>query len=152
MPYGYDNPPACPRVRLAQAFAHVDKVVRELFGVRAAFESFDKPKSQFSVDAQHVFIAYNGVYVEGTPPHLPCGLYAGGLSYIEIAEHLGLAPSTVRTHLAAIYRKMGVSSKLELRDALGPSVLASGSADPQPPLREKPSIAVLAFENMSGDP
>ena len=78
--------------------------------------------------------------------------YAGGQNYLEIAQHLGLAPSTVRTHLAAIYRKMGVSSKLDLRD-----VLASSTPEPHPvetrsPLPEKPSIAVLAFENMSGDP
>lgn len=40
--------------------------------------------------------------------------YANGASYREIAEHLFLAPSTVRTHLSTIYRKLGISSKLEL--------------------------------------
>ncbi|MDF1777894.1 MAG: LuxR C-terminal-related transcriptional regulator [Rhizobiaceae bacterium] len=40
--------------------------------------------------------------------------YAGGATYHTIAEQLCLAPSTVRTHLATIYRKLEVSSKLEL--------------------------------------
>ena len=76
--------------------------------------------------------------------------FARGENYQQIADRLCLAPSTVRTHLATIYRKLGVSSKLELRDILFPVV-----ADPTvgfPPRPEKPSIAVLAFENMSGDP
>ncbi|MEL7013280.1 MAG: LuxR C-terminal-related transcriptional regulator, partial [Pseudomonadota bacterium] len=79
--------------------------------------------------------------------------YAGGESYQQIADRLCLAPSTVRTHLAAIYRKLGVSSKLELRDRLGAAddtkIDPDGACPTQP---EKPSIAVLAFENMSGDP
>lgn len=40
--------------------------------------------------------------------------YAGGATYQMIAGKLCIAPSTVRTHLAAIYRKLEVSSKLEL--------------------------------------
>jgi DNA-binding CsgD family transcriptional regulator/GAF domain-containing protein len=40
--------------------------------------------------------------------------YAGGATYQEIAEVLCIAPSTVRTHLATIYRKLEVSSKLDL--------------------------------------
>ena len=40
--------------------------------------------------------------------------YAGGATYQTIADALCIAPSTVRTHLAAIYRKLEVSSKLEL--------------------------------------
>ncbi|SHK14642.1 TolB amino-terminal domain-containing protein [Shimia gijangensis] len=79
--------------------------------------------------------------------------YAGGATYQKIADTLSIAPSTVRTHLATIYRKLGVSSKLELRDALIPVASAqSNQAVEFPPRPEKPSIAVLAFENMSGDP
>ena len=44
--------------------------------------------------------------------------YATGDTYHRIAERLCIAPSTVRTHLAAIYRKLGVSSKLELHKVL----------------------------------
>ena len=40
--------------------------------------------------------------------------YAGGQSYREIAERLFIAPTTVRTHLSTIYRKLGVSTKIEL--------------------------------------
>jgi len=40
--------------------------------------------------------------------------YAGGATYQTIADKLCIAPSTVRTHLATIYRKLEVSSKLEL--------------------------------------
>jgi len=40
--------------------------------------------------------------------------YAGGATYQKIANTLCIAPSTVRTHLATIYRKLEVSSKLEL--------------------------------------
>lgn len=81
------------------------------------------------------------------------GDYAPGESYQQIADRLCLAPSTVRTHLAAIYRKLGVSSKLELRDRL--THVATKIADlliDYPIRPEKPSIAVLAFENMSCDP
>ncbi|MGP6086291.1 LuxR C-terminal-related transcriptional regulator [Antarctobacter jejuensis] len=44
--------------------------------------------------------------------------YAAGCSYQEIAEDLHIAPSTVRTHLATIYRKLEVSSKVELANRL----------------------------------
>ena len=44
--------------------------------------------------------------------------YAQGDTYQAIAARLGIAPSTVRTHLATIYRKLEVSSKLDLRARL----------------------------------
>lgn len=44
--------------------------------------------------------------------------YASGDTYHRIAERLSIAPSTVRTHLATIYRKLGVSSKLQLHKVL----------------------------------
>ncbi|MEM9434649.1 MAG: LuxR C-terminal-related transcriptional regulator [Pseudomonadota bacterium] len=44
--------------------------------------------------------------------------YAGGETYQTIADTLCIAPSTVRTHLATIYRKLEVSSKLELATRL----------------------------------
>lgn len=44
--------------------------------------------------------------------------YAGGNTYMVIADDLRIAPSTVRTHLAAIYRKLAVSSKLQLHARL----------------------------------
>jgi len=49
--------------------------------------------------------------------------YSGGASYREIAARLFIAPTTVRTHLSTIYRKLGVSSKIDLHNVLngGPS-------------------------------
>lgn len=44
--------------------------------------------------------------------------YAGGATYQKIADNLCIAPSTVRTHLATIYRKLEVSSKQELATQL----------------------------------
>lgn len=44
--------------------------------------------------------------------------YADGGTYHGIAEAIGIAPSTVWTHLATIYRKLEVSSKVELFKAL----------------------------------
>ncbi|MAZ01667.1 MAG: histidine kinase [Sneathiella sp.] len=43
---------------------------------------------------------------------------ARGEHYQQIAEYFGIAPSTVRTHLTTIYRKLRVSSKIELHKVL----------------------------------
>ena len=40
--------------------------------------------------------------------------YAEGQSYKEIARSLGIAPTTVRSHLRTVYRKLGVTSKIAL--------------------------------------
>jgi DNA-binding CsgD family transcriptional regulator len=37
--------------------------------------------------------------------------FADGMTYREIGDSLHIAPSTVRTHLAAIYRKLGIHRK-----------------------------------------
>lgn len=79
--------------------------------------------------------------------------YAGGQTYQSIADTLCIAPSTVRTHLSTIYRKLGVSSKLELHERFGAAEITKFGQDTAFPARPKqPSIAVLAFENMSDDP
>lgn len=71
--------------------------------------------------------------------------YSSGETYHQIADRLCIAPSTVRTHLSTVYRKVGVTSKLELHKYFENTGI-------QPTLHnDKPSIAVLAFENMSGD-
>ncbi len=77
--------------------------------------------------------------------------YAQGDTYQAIAARLGIAPSTVRTHLATIYRKLGVSSKLQLLKRTETAAPADPTTD-LPSRPDKPSIAVLAFDNMSDDP
>jgi len=75
--------------------------------------------------------------------------YADGQTYREIAGELFISPSTVRNHLARIYRKLGISGKAELVRLVGvPSDRPEGDLT-RP---ERPSIAVLSFENLSGDP
>ncbi len=44
--------------------------------------------------------------------------YASGGDYKRIAREMGLAPATVRSHLLKIFRKLGVHSKIELRQCL----------------------------------
>ena len=66
--------------------------------------------------------------------------YARGATYQAIAARLCIAPSTVRTHLATIYRKLEVSSKLELH------ALLDGSAPrPLEPMDHAAVIAELAL-------
>ncbi len=92
--------------------------------------------------------------------------YAQGDTHKQIAQALFIAPSTVRNHLAAVYRKLGVSSKVALIGALaddaGPRpalarpesgarsipVLELLGKDELPPLAG-PSIAVMPFAAVS---
>lgn len=79
--------------------------------------------------------------------------FADGETYQQIADRLCVAPSTVRTHLTTIYRKLGVSSKLDLHKHFEASAhIADPDVRQRPQRPDKPSIAVLAFENMSDDP
>ena len=43
----------------------------------------------------------------------------GGATNKEVANSLFLSPKTVEFHLSAIYRRLGLSSRAELADALG---------------------------------
>lgn len=52
--------------------------------------------------------------------------YAAGATYRQIAESLYRSPATVRNHLAAIYRKLGVTNKQELRVVLDAQPVALG--------------------------
>ena len=63
--------------------------------------------------------------------------YARGATYHAIATRLCIAPSTVRTHLATIYRKLEVSSKLELH-----AVLEGSATRP----RDQPDHAAVISE------
>ncbi len=48
--------------------------------------------------------------------------YVDGQNYKETARTLGIAPSTVRTHLRSVYRKLGVTSRTELTQTLDAQV------------------------------
>lgn len=45
-------------------------------------------------------------------------LLCGGATQVEIASHLGVSVNTVKTHLRTAYRVLGVSSRVELVEAL----------------------------------
>lgn len=77
--------------------------------------------------------------------------YADGGTYQRIAKQLGTAPSTVRTHLATIYRKLGVSSKLALLKVLEGQGAASDAqigaqTDPQTDMAALVSELALSLE------
>ena len=69
--------------------------------------------------------------------------YAQGASYRMIGEKLFIAPSTVRTHLTTIYRKVGVSSKVELARALGS--LSEPQMEPAGGPERRRSLVIMPF-------
>ncbi|RWE47709.1 MAG: tetratricopeptide repeat protein [Mesorhizobium sp.] len=75
--------------------------------------------------------------------------FAAGLTYREIGEALFIAPSTVRTHLAAIYEKLGVRSKV----ALAMHINAIGTAPAGSPAvtDASPVLAIFPIECLSAD-
>lgn len=77
--------------------------------------------------------------------------FAAGLTYREIGAMLCIAPSTVRTHLSAIYRKLDVRTKVglarQLADFATPPVRPTGPSD-----HTVPVLAVLPFESHSDEP
>lgn len=88
--------------------------------------------------------------------------YCTGATYRDIAEQLFIAPSTVKTHLRTIYRKLGVANKVGLIQALpdptrqdppenaGTAARTSGGTGFR--IAPNPVIAVLPFANLSTDP
>jgi Response regulator containing a CheY-like receiver domain and an HTH DNA-binding domain len=66
--------------------------------------------------------------------------FAAGMTYREIGETLFIAPTTVRTHLSTIYRKLGVRSKFTLLKVLAENdgakhILRTLNCQPQLPGR-----------------
>lgn len=81
--------------------------------------------------------------------------FAQGMTYREIGETLFISPATVRTHLSAIYQKLGVHNKLALANLLAvgrmedtaesiPNGLTHRNSGP-------PIVAVLPFDNLGSD-
>jgi DNA-binding NarL/FixJ family response regulator/predicted transcriptional regulator len=71
-------------------------------------------------------------------------LIAAGRSRTEIADRLGIAASTVASHARAIYRKLGVRSRRDLREHLGGSGRTAGGAAAVP--------AIPPSDRCGGDP
>lgn len=62
--------------------------------------------------------------------------YVDGLSYKEIARDLAISPATVRTHLNTIYRKLEVTSRIELLRRLDANGEAGAAAAARPAATE----------------
>ena len=86
--------------------------------------------------------------------------FAEGLTYREIGEALYIAPSTVRTHIATIYRKLEIRNKAALVRLWADYQNSYGWTDsPMPPADDvgestpgwRATIAVLPLTNLSGD-
>jgi TolB-like protein/Tfp pilus assembly protein PilF len=77
--------------------------------------------------------------------------FADGMTYREIGEALFIAPSTVRTHLSAIYQKLGVSSKVGLAKLFSEE-RAGSLSDASHPIQARdgaPLVAILPFDSLS---
>jgi len=75
--------------------------------------------------------------------------YAGGETYKDIADSLCIAPTTVRSHIASIYRKLEIGSKPALISVLSQAMVHHTPFNPLP--QDKPSLTVLPFTNLSTD-
>jgi len=76
--------------------------------------------------------------------------YAAGETYRDIADSLCIAPATVRSHIASIYRKLEIKNKPALVTAL--AQCSSGLASTNILSLDKPSLTVLPFTNLSTNP
>src|SRR5262245_39217686 len=79
--------------------------------------------------------------------------FADGMTYREIGEALFIAPSTVRTHLNAIYQNLGVTSKVSLARLVSvpPSERAADLSQPVQARDGAPLVAILPFDNLTAE-
>ena len=81
--------------------------------------------------------------------------FANGMTYREIGEVLFIAPATVRTHLSAIYQKLGVNTKIGLArlvpDQIPEDARYSASRGFSLAGGGPPTVAVLPFDNLTAD-
>ncbi|WP_448146637.1 LuxR C-terminal-related transcriptional regulator [Labrys miyagiensis] len=84
--------------------------------------------------------------------HVVATKFAAGLTYREIGEALFIAPTTVRSHLSAIYQKLGVRNKVALAALLAAGGRVSASPTTEWPDEAGPTVvAVLPFDNLSAE-
>jgi TolB-like protein/Tfp pilus assembly protein PilF len=76
--------------------------------------------------------------------------FAAGLTYREIGEALFIAPSTVRTHLASIYDKLGVRNKVALASQINGAVGAAMVGLP-PLAGSSPVLAIFPIECLQAE-
>ena len=81
--------------------------------------------------------------------HMVAERYASGDTYKQIADALSIAPTTVRSHITSIYRKLGVKNKPALISVLSRNQIDTVNPVTAPP--DRPSIAVLPFVNLCED-
>ncbi|WP_292409860.1 LuxR C-terminal-related transcriptional regulator [Mesorhizobium sp.] len=74
--------------------------------------------------------------------------FATGMTYREIGNALFIAPTTVRTHLAAIYEKLGVRTKVGLAAYFAG---ASGARPLSPPSDAPPVLAIFPIECLNSE-
>jgi DNA-binding CsgD family transcriptional regulator len=87
--------------------------------------------------------------------------YVEGLSHKEIARELGISPATVRTHLNTVYRKLEVTSRIQLlhrlrreapikpsdeRQPVGGGLAEEAAPPVDPPLAGRRLLAILAAD------
>ena len=80
--------------------------------------------------------------------------FAAGMTYREIGLALFIAPTTVRTHLSAIYQKLGVRNKVSLAKHLsrnGKAMEPHLNGGVAPGESRPIVVAVIPFENLSAD-
>jgi DNA-binding CsgD family transcriptional regulator/tetratricopeptide (TPR) repeat protein len=65
-------------------------------------------------------VALTGVAALTPSERRVAGLAAQGLTNRQVAERLVISPKTVEHHLGSVYRKLGISSRAQLADALDP--------------------------------
>ncbi|UVC16973.1 LuxR C-terminal-related transcriptional regulator [Mesorhizobium onobrychidis] len=79
--------------------------------------------------------------------------FATGMTYREIGNALFIAPTTVRTHLAAIYEKLGVRTKIGLAAYFAGASGASNGSDQHVEIGHqsgKPRLAVMPVKGQFG--
>ena len=74
--------------------------------------------------------------------------FASGMTYREIGKALFIAPTTVRTHLATIYEKLGVRNKIGLAAHFTD---ASGAPSEARPSDASPMLAIFPIECLNSE-
>ena len=72
--------------------------------------------------------------------------YVEGLSYKEIGRALGISPATVRTHANAVYRKLEVTSRIELLHRLQAGGVAVCQASAPTDTTSRRLLAILCAD------